>query len=50
MSSIDLWPALQELKPEIVSNIEFFCVFWSPGNEVIIVTKDNIVFAFGDNK
>jgi RCC1 and BTB domain-containing protein len=31
-----------------VSNIKFFCVFSETGNNVIIVTKNDNVFAFGD--
>jgi alpha-tubulin suppressor-like RCC1 family protein len=50
MSSITLWPILHKLKTEFVSNIKSFCIFGENGNEVIIVTKNDKVFAFGDNK
>jgi alpha-tubulin suppressor-like RCC1 family protein len=49
MSSITLWPILHKLKPQFVSNIQFFYIFGENGNEVIIVTKNDKVFAFGDN-
>jgi RCC1 and BTB domain-containing protein len=48
MCSINLWPVLHKLKPEFVSKIKFFCVY-GYGKEVIIVTNDDKVFAFGDN-
>ncbi len=48
MSTIALWPIL--LKPDFVSNINFFCVFGDKGNEYIIVTNDNKIFSFGSNK
>jgi RCC1 and BTB domain-containing protein len=50
MWNCSIWPVLDKLKPEFISNIKFFCVFGVKGNEVIIVTKNNKVFAFGDNK
>jgi RCC1 and BTB domain-containing protein len=50
MSSITLWPILHQLKPEFVSNIKLFCVFSESGNNVIIVTKNDEVLSFGDNK
>ncbi len=49
MSSNTFWPVLQELKFKFVSNIKFFFVFGDHENEVMIVTKNNKVFAFGDN-
>jgi RCC1 and BTB domain-containing protein len=49
MASIRLWPVLHKLKPDFVSNIKFFYVFGNEGNNVIIVTKNDKVFAFGDN-
>jgi RCC1 and BTB domain-containing protein len=44
------YPVLNKLKPEFISDIKFFCIFGDDGNEVIIVSKDDKVFAFGDNK
>jgi alpha-tubulin suppressor-like RCC1 family protein len=49
MSSINLWPVLNILKPELVANINYFCVF-GKGTEVIIVTKNDKVYAFGENQ
>jgi RCC1 and BTB domain-containing protein len=49
MSSITFWPIFNELNPEIVSNIKFFLIFGNNGNDVLIVTKNDKVFAFGDN-
>jgi alpha-tubulin suppressor-like RCC1 family protein len=48
MSSINLWPVLNELNLEFVSNIKYFCVLGNE-NEVIIVTKNDKVFSFGNN-
>jgi alpha-tubulin suppressor-like RCC1 family protein len=47
--SITFWSALNKLKPQIVLNIKFFCIFSAGANEVLIVTKNDKVFAFGDN-
>jgi alpha-tubulin suppressor-like RCC1 family protein len=44
-----LWPVVSGLSPEFVSNIKFFCVFSETGDNVIIVTKNDKVFAFGKN-
>ncbi len=38
------------MKPQFVSNINFFCVFGEIGNNVIIVTKNDKVFTFGSNQ
>ncbi len=50
MSSITLWSCLHNLKPEFVPNIKLFCIFGKSGDEVIIVTGNDKMFAFGDNK
>jgi alpha-tubulin suppressor-like RCC1 family protein len=49
-SSITFWPVMKELMPDFLSKIKFFCVFGEDGKEVIIVTKDDKIFAFGSNK
>jgi hypothetical protein len=40
---------LFKLKKQIVSNIEFIHIFGESGNEVIVVTKDDNVFSYGNN-
>ncbi len=50
MSNIRNCFILHELNEKFVSNIEFFCIFGETGNEVLIVSKDDKVFAFGNNK
>jgi RCC1 and BTB domain-containing protein len=45
-----VWSVVNELKSEFVLNIKFFCVFGEKGNEILIVTENDKVFAFGSNK
>ncbi|XP_013780686.1 RCC1 and BTB domain-containing protein 1-like [Limulus polyphemus] len=49
MTDIDKWLIFSTLAPETVSNVKLACVFGSSGNEAIIVTKDDEVFALGSN-
>jgi RCC1 and BTB domain-containing protein len=55
MSSLAFYPILSDLKRELILNIKFLCILGidfqrSQGSEVIIVTKDDKVFSFGNNK
>ncbi|UYV76445.1 RCBTB1 [Cordylochernes scorpioides] len=47
--SIEKWLVFSILDPVFVANIKLACVFGSSGNEAIIVTKDDEVFALGSN-
>ena len=50
MPNINNWIVLHKLRPNFIVNIKLVCIFGESGNEVIIVTKDDNVFAFGNNK
>ncbi|XP_054155256.1 RCC1 and BTB domain-containing protein 1-like [Oppia nitens] len=50
MPNINNWVVLHKLRPNFVATIKLVCIFGESGNEVIIVTKDDNVFAFGYNK
>jgi RCC1 and BTB domain-containing protein len=50
MSNINNWVVLHKLRQSFISNIKFVCIFGENGNEVLIVSKDDNVFAFGPNK
>lgn len=50
MANITNWTVLHKLKSQFVANIKFVCIFGETGNEVLITTKDDNVFAFGNNK
>lgn len=43
------WPIFSLLEPDFLSNIRYVCVFGNSGNEAMIVTKDDDVFAIGSN-
>ena len=45
---VDKWPIFSLLEPEFLRSIRLFCVF-SNGNEAILVTKDDDVYAMGTN-
>ncbi|KAG7169284.1 RCC1 and BTB domain-containing protein 1-like [Homarus americanus] len=46
---LEKWPIFSLLKPEFVEKIKLACVFGSLGNEAVIVTKDDDVYALGFN-
>ncbi|KAK8382123.1 hypothetical protein O3P69_015233 [Scylla paramamosain] len=46
---LEKWPIFSLLKPEFVEKMKLACVFGSIGNEAIIVTKDDDVYAMGFN-
>jgi RCC1 and BTB domain-containing protein len=50
MINITNWTVLHKLKPQFVSSIKFFNISGENGSEVMIVTKDDDVFSFGNNK
>ena len=43
------WPIFSLLDEDLLSSIKLACVFGSAGNEAIFVTKDDDVYAFGNN-
>lgn len=43
------WPLFSLLSPEFLSNIKQVCVFGSSGNEALMVTKEDDVYALGAN-
>ena len=49
-SNITNWPVLHKLKPQIVNKIKFCSIFGESGNEVLLVTEDDRVLAFGTNR
>ncbi|XP_012252206.2 RCC1 and BTB domain-containing protein 1-like isoform X2 [Athalia rosae] len=51
MSRTDLrnWPVFSLLEPEFVTKIYLVVVYGNLGNEALIVTKDDVVYALGSN-
>jgi alpha-tubulin suppressor-like RCC1 family protein len=49
MSDIKEWKVLYKLNPQFVNNIEFLCVLGQIRNEVLIVTKNDKFYSFGNN-
>ena len=47
--NVDKWPIFSLLNPSFLSNIKLACVFGGQGNEALIVTKDDLVYALGSN-
>ena len=45
----DKWPIFSLLEPDFLASIRTACVFGSSGNEAIIMTKDDDVYALGSN-
>ncbi len=45
----DKWPIFSLLDGEFLSSVRIACVFGSSGNEAVLVTKDDDVFALGSN-
>ncbi len=46
---INKWPIFSLLDPEFLAYIKQACVFGSSGNEAILITKDDDVYALGSN-
>lgn len=49
MADIDKWLIFSILSREFLTNIKIACVFGSSGNEALIVTKHDEVYALGSN-
>lgn len=49
-SSILNWFVLHQLKHSFLSQVRSFLVFGDRGTEVLLITKNDCVYAFGDNK
>ncbi|XP_078613708.1 RCC1 and BTB domain-containing protein 1-like isoform X1 [Branchiostoma floridae x Branchiostoma japonicum] len=47
--SVERWPIFSLLDPEFISSIKQACVFGSSGNEAIVITQDDDVYALGSN-
>ncbi len=45
----DKWPIFSLLDPEFIQSIRTACVFGSSGNEAIIITNEDDVYALGSN-
>lgn len=50
LTSITNWYVLHRMKPQFLSRIASFIVFGENGTEVLLVTKDDAVYAMGLNK
>lgn len=48
-ADINKWLIFIILDPDFISSVKTACVFGSSGNEAIVVTKDDDVYAFGSN-
>ncbi|XP_012230297.1 RCC1 and BTB domain-containing protein 1 [Linepithema humile] len=48
-SDLKSWPVFSLLTPEFVSQIHMVVVYGNLGNEALIVTKDKMVYALGNN-
>uniref|UniRef100_T1IZ19 acetylcholinesterase n=1 Tax=Strigamia maritima TaxID=126957 RepID=T1IZ19_STRMM len=46
---LEKWPIFSLLKPCFISTIRIACVFGSSGNEALVITVDDDVFALGSN-
>lgn len=49
MQEIGRWPIFSLLDEEFLTSLRIACVFGSAGNEAIVVTKDDDVYALGSN-
>ncbi len=45
----DKWPIFSLLDADFISTIKIACVFGSSGNEALLITKDDEVYALGSN-
>lgn len=50
LTSITNWYVLHRMKPQFLSRIASFIVFGENGTEVLLITKDDAVYAMGLNK
>lgn len=49
MLELDRWPIFSLLPEEFLASVKIACVFGGAGNEAIVVTRDDDVFALGSN-
>ena len=43
------WPLFSLLEPEFVATVRLACVYGSSGNEALVITTDDDVYALGSN-
>ena len=46
---LDKWPIFSLLETDFLASIKQACVYGNSGNEAIIITKDDEVYALGSN-
>ncbi|KAJ7392624.1 RCC1 and BTB domain-containing protein 1 [Desmophyllum pertusum] len=49
MQELERWPIFSLLDEEFLTSLRITCVFGSAGNEAIVVTRDDDVYALGSN-
>lgn len=49
MQELDRWPIFSLLDEEFLASLRIACVFGSAGNEALVVTRDDDVYALGSN-
>ncbi|CAH1803229.1 unnamed protein product [Owenia fusiformis] len=49
MLDVSKWPLFSLLSSEFISQVRMICVFGSSGNESLLITKENHVYALGSN-
>lgn len=49
MQELDRWPIFSLLDEEFLASFRIACVFGSAGNEALVVTRDDDVYALGSN-
>ena len=49
MQELERWPIFSLLDEEFLVSLKIACVFGSAGNEAIVVTRDDDVYALGSN-
>jgi len=47
--NVDKWPMFSLLEPEFLCQIRMMCMFGTAGNEALLVTRDDDVYAVGSN-
>lgn len=49
MQELERWPIFSLLDEEFLASLRIACVFGSAGNEALVVTRDDDVYALGSN-
>lgn len=49
MQKLERWPIFSLLDEEFLATLRIACVFGSAGNEALVVTRDDEVYALGSN-